>query len=44
MRRWPVRARSSPSSRPELIVVFGPDHYNGFFYDMMPSLLHRRGC
>ena len=22
---------------PELAVVFGPDHYNGFLYDMMPS-------
>lgn len=22
---------------PELVVEFGPDHYNGFFYDMMPS-------
>jgi len=22
---------------PELVVVFGPDHYNGFFYDLMPS-------
>ncbi len=22
---------------PQLIVLFGPDHYNGFFYDMMPS-------
>lgn len=21
---------------PELVVVFGPDHYNGFFYDLMP--------
>jgi 2,3-dihydroxyphenylpropionate 1,2-dioxygenase len=21
---------------PELIVLFAPDHYNGFFYDMMP--------
>jgi 2,3-dihydroxyphenylpropionate 1,2-dioxygenase len=21
---------------PELIVSFGPDHYNGFFYDLMP--------
>lgn len=21
---------------PELIVLFGPDHYNGFFYDVMP--------
>src|SRR6218665_2455567 len=22
--------------RPDLIVNFGPDHYNGFFYDLMP--------
>jgi len=22
---------------PELVVVFGPDHYNGFFYDLMPQ-------
>lgn len=22
---------------PELVVLFGPDHYNGFFYDLMPS-------
>lgn len=22
---------------PELIVVFAPDHYNGFFYDLMPQ-------
>jgi 2,3-dihydroxyphenylpropionate 1,2-dioxygenase len=21
---------------PELIVSFGPDHYNGFFYELMP--------
>ncbi len=21
---------------PDLVVVFGPDHYNGFFYDLMP--------
>jgi 2,3-dihydroxyphenylpropionate 1,2-dioxygenase len=21
---------------PELAIVFGPDHYNGFFYDLMP--------
>ncbi|WP_269803644.1 3-carboxyethylcatechol 2,3-dioxygenase [Pseudonocardia kujensis] len=21
---------------PELVVLFGPDHYNGFFYDVMP--------
>src|SRR6185312_7537694 len=22
---------------PEITVVFGPDHYNGVFYDMMPA-------
>jgi len=22
--------------RPDVVVVFGPDHYNGFFYDLMP--------
>jgi 2,3-dihydroxyphenylpropionate 1,2-dioxygenase len=22
---------------PDLVVVFGPDHYNGFLYDVMPS-------
>lgn len=22
---------------PELVVVFGPDHFNGLFYDLMPS-------
>lgn len=22
---------------PELIIEFGPDHFNGFFYDLMPS-------
>lgn len=22
---------------PELIVIFAPDHYNGFFYELMPS-------
>ncbi|GAB3615676.1 3-carboxyethylcatechol 2,3-dioxygenase [Okibacterium endophyticum] len=21
---------------PELVIMFGPDHFNGFFYDMMP--------
>jgi Catalytic LigB subunit of aromatic ring-opening dioxygenase/2OG-Fe(II) oxygenase superfamily len=26
---------------PELVVIFGPDHYNGFFYDMMPSFCVR---
>ncbi len=21
---------------PELVILFAPDHYNGFFYDLMP--------
>lgn len=25
------------SFAPELVVIFAPDHYNGFLYDMMPS-------
>ncbi|HTV36226.1 MAG TPA: 3-carboxyethylcatechol 2,3-dioxygenase [Xanthobacteraceae bacterium] len=23
--------------RPDLVVVFGPDHFNGFFYELMPA-------
>ncbi|MBA6420967.1 3-carboxyethylcatechol 2,3-dioxygenase [Pseudomonas sp. 5Ae-yellow] len=23
--------------QPELVILFAPDHYNGFFYDVMPS-------
>lgn len=23
--------------QPDLVVVFGPDHFNGFFYELMPS-------
>ena len=22
---------------PDLVVVFGPDHFNGFFYELMPT-------
>ncbi len=22
---------------PDLVVVFGPDHFNGFFYELMPA-------
>jgi len=31
---------------PELVVIFAPDHYNGFFYKLMPSFcigLHAQG-
>jgi 2,3-dihydroxyphenylpropionate 1,2-dioxygenase len=31
---------------PELVVIFSPDHYNGFFYKVMPSFcigMHARG-
>ena len=41
-----VQASSSTSSisasaalhkfNPDLVVVFGPDHFNGFFYELMP--------
>ena len=30
-----VRARVERFA-PELVVVFGPDHFNGFFFDLMP--------
>jgi len=30
-----VRARVARFA-PELVVVFGPDHFNGFFFDLMP--------
>lgn len=29
--------RSFDSFDPELVVLFAPDHYNGFFYDLMPA-------
>lgn len=29
---------------PELVVVFGPDHYNGVFYDMMPQFCVAAGA
>ena len=28
---------------PELVVVFGPDHYNGFFYELIAGLHRPRG-
>lgn len=30
-------ARALADYRPELLVVFGPDHFNGLFYDLMPA-------
>jgi 2,3-dihydroxyphenylpropionate 1,2-dioxygenase len=29
--------REIVSAEPEVIVVFAPDHFNGFFYDIMPA-------
>ena len=29
--------RALDAYRPELVVVFGPDHFNGLFFDLMPS-------
>ncbi len=30
-------AQEVKSYAPDLIVLFGPDHFNGFFYDLMPA-------
>lgn len=30
-------ARQVAAFDPELVVIFGPDHFKGFFYDMLPS-------
>ncbi len=30
-------SRELHAFRPDLILLFGPDHFNGFFYDVMPS-------
>ncbi len=30
-------ARALHAFNPDLVVVFGPDHFNGFFYELMPS-------
>jgi len=32
-----ARAAQIAAYDPELVVVFGPDHFNGLFYDLMPS-------
>lgn len=29
---------------PDLVVLFAPDHYNGFFYDLMPGFCIGRGA
>lgn len=30
-------AKQVDDYNPDLIITFGPDHFNGFFYDMMPA-------
>jgi 2,3-dihydroxyphenylpropionate 1,2-dioxygenase len=30
-------SRELDAFSPDLVVVFGPDHFNGFFYDLLPS-------
>jgi len=32
-----AQARALEGFAPDLVVVFGPDHFNGFFYDLMPA-------
>ncbi len=31
-------ARHVQAFRPELVVMFSPDHFNGFFHDLMPAM------
>ncbi len=31
-------ARQVRAFAPELVVMFGPDHFNGFFHDLMPAI------
>ena len=40
-RRWRRRASSCAAFDPELVVIFSPDHYNGFFYRTDAAVLHR---
>lgn len=30
-------AKSLHAFNPDLVVIFGPDHFNGFFYELMPA-------
>src|SRR5262249_31714726 len=32
-----VCAAALHAFKPDLVVVFGPDHFNGFFYELMPA-------
>lgn len=34
LRDYKARIKTHP---PDVVVIFSPDHFNGFFYDMMPS-------
>lgn len=34
LRRYRARLKTTP---PEVVVIFAPDHFNGFFFDLMPS-------
>lgn len=35
--RFAGLAREVADYAPELVIIFGPDHFKGFFYDMLPS-------
>ncbi len=43
-RLFEERAAAVRAFRPELVVVFGPDHFNGFFLDLMPPFCAGLKC
>lgn len=43
-RAFEVRAEAIRAFSPELVVVFGPDHFNGFFLQMMPPFCTGMRC
>lgn len=43
-RAFTARAAAVRAFDPELVIVFGPDHYNGFFLKLMPSFCVGLSC
>jgi len=43
-RRFAERAAAIRAFAPELVVVFGPDHFNGFFLQLMPPFCAALSC
>ena len=43
-RQYAQRAAEIRAFDPELVIVFGPDHFNGFFLDLMPPFCAGLKC